>query len=91
MYLGLFVDETEAKKRSEKAARSTWQSKMSKRSTMLLNKLMTAFDKVVDDDDDERIQMQKLANMLKQRQMELQRRGEGKMFLKCYFNAVACF
>lgn len=50
-----------------------------KRSTMLLNKLMHALHKAL------------RSETVNGQQMELQRRGEGKMFWRCYFNAVSCF
>ncbi|XP_035230806.1 uncharacterized protein LOC118202724 [Stegodyphus dumicola] len=51
----------------------------SKRSTMLLNRLMHALNKSFHYEN------------LSIPQMDLQRRGEGKMYWKCYFNAVSCF
>ncbi|KAG0410181.1 hypothetical protein HPB47_012696 [Ixodes persulcatus] len=52
-----------------------------KRSTMLLSKLMQPLFKAFKNDADGGFSSQ----------MELQRRGEGKMYWKCYFNAVSCF
>ncbi|XP_029826209.2 uncharacterized protein LOC8023308 [Ixodes scapularis] len=52
-----------------------------KRSTMLLSKLMQPLFKAYKNDADGGFSSQ----------MELQRRGEGKMYWKCYFNAVSCF
>ncbi|KAH7958759.1 hypothetical protein HPB49_004685 [Dermacentor silvarum] len=53
----------------------------SKRSTMLLNKLMQPLLKAFKSD----------AEVSYTPPMELRRRGEGKMFWRCYFNAVSCF
>lgn len=53
----------------------------SKRSTMLLNKLMQPLFRALKND----------AEGGMSSQMELQRRGEGKMYWRCYFNAVSCF
>ncbi|XP_076315561.1 allatostatin double C [Tachypleus tridentatus] len=50
-----------------------------KRSTMLLNKLMNALQNALQEDD------------IVSHQMELQRRGDGRKFWRCYFNAVSCF
>ncbi|GIY92965.1 uncharacterized protein CEXT_627881 [Caerostris extrusa] len=50
-----------------------------KRSTMLLNRLMNALNKTYP------------TESFSVPQMELHRRGEGKMYWKCYFNAVSCF
>ncbi|KAF8791390.1 hypothetical protein HNY73_006267 [Argiope bruennichi] len=50
-----------------------------KRSTMLLNRLMNALNKTYPHES------------FSVPQMELHRRGEGKMYWKCYFNAVSCF
>lgn len=52
-----------------------------KRSTMLLNKLMQPLLKAFKAEPE----------VSYSPQMELRRRGEGKMFWRCYFNAVSCF
>lgn len=69
-----------------------------KRSTMLLNKLMHALHKALDSEknisgsDPEPAALISLPDLEALQQMDMQRRtGEGKMFWRCYFNAVSCF
>ncbi|XP_076358330.1 uncharacterized protein LOC143250944 [Tachypleus tridentatus] len=50
-----------------------------KRSTIMLNKLMSTLQKALREDE------------IVSDQMELQRRGGEHKFWRCYFNAVSCF
>ena len=69
----------------------------SKRSTMLLNKLMHALHRALDNEDDnDNIKSNSditSINVPNHSSMDLQRRGEEKMtrYFRCYFNAVSCF
>ena len=72
----------------------------SKRSTMLLNKLMHALHKALDNENQEQINPEGVKDtpdviplIVDNYPMDLQRRGEDKMtrYWRCYFNAVSCF
>ena len=76
-----------------------------KRSTLLLNKLVSALNKVLDNKDSYRRPQLKIDDSMADsrlvgtgytaggygRAMDLQRRTGERKFWKCYFNAVTCF
>ncbi|XKL66214.1 hypothetical protein PGB90_009634 [Kerria lacca] len=59
-----------------------------KRAALLLDRIMVALQKAVDDDKD-----LKLKTYYPELGTSLQRRGQekGKVYWRCYFNAVTCF
>ena len=68
-----------------------------KRSTMLLNKLMHALHKAIDNDKKE-VEVERdvpdvVPLVVDNYSMDLHRRGEDRMtrYWRCYFNAVSCF
>lgn len=77
-----------------------------KRAAMLIDRLMVALQKAIDEEEEERAREHQLRTknmMLKPeeavRSMDLQRRGhgsipgqqKGRVYWRCYFNAVTCF
>ncbi|KAF4524108.1 hypothetical protein B566_EDAN007691 [Ephemera danica] len=57
-----------------------------KRTALMLDKMMVALQRALDDD-------VTTASAIQPEQMDLQRRGQqkGRVYLRCYFNAVTCF
>lgn len=68
-----------------------------KRSTMLLNKLMHALHKAIDNENQEVVAERDVPDVMPlvadNFPMDLHRRGEDRMtrYWRCYFNAVSCF
>lgn len=63
---------------------------------MLLNKLVNALNKVIERERQAQLEPESAAivaapSIAHAYQVDLQRRGEGAMYLRCYFNAVSCF
>lgn len=63
---------------------------------MLLNKLMNALNKAIERQRQAALEPESAAiiavpSVAQAYQLDLQRRGEGPMYLRCYFNAVSCF